>query len=73
MRKAGIGAAVAIAITATPMALVAKAAVAAPITRDGSHDLGFNLGTWHTHITRHPDPFADPSTPRLGMPLSSLI
>jgi len=29
--------------------------------RDGSHDMDFNFGTWHTEITRHPDPFGDTS------------
>jgi len=29
--------------------------------RDGSHDMDFNRGVWHTEITRIPDPFAAPS------------
>ena len=29
--------------------------------RDGSHDMDFNRGTWHTEITRIPDPFNEPS------------
>lgn len=29
--------------------------------RDGSHDMDFNYGTWHTEITRIPDPFNEPS------------
>jgi hypothetical protein len=30
--------------------------------RDGSRDMDFNLGTWHTEIVRTPDPFSDPSS-----------
>jgi hypothetical protein len=30
-----------------------------PASRDGSHDMDFNLGTWHTEITRHPDPLGE--------------
>ena len=29
--------------------------------RDGSHDMDFNFGTWHTEIRRTPDPFGDPA------------
>jgi hypothetical protein len=32
-----------------------------PALRDGSHDMDFNFGTWHTEIIRYPDPFGDPS------------
>src|SRR4051794_21336135 len=32
-----------------------------PALRDGSHDMDFNFGTWHTEITRIPDPFGNPS------------
>jgi hypothetical protein len=32
-----------------------------PALRDGSHDMDFNFGTWHTEIARVPDPFAEPS------------
>jgi hypothetical protein len=28
--------------------------------RDGSHDMDFNFGTWHTEIVRTPDPFSSP-------------
>jgi hypothetical protein len=35
--------------------------ISAPALRDGSHDMDFNLGTWHTEITRFPDPFGDQS------------
>lgn len=37
-----------------------QASSAAPL-RDGSHDMDFNRGSWHTEITRIPDPFANPS------------
>ena len=40
--------------------LTSPAAAQAPALRDGSHDMDFNFGTWHTDITRIPDPFADP-------------
>lgn len=32
-----------------------------PALRDGSHDMDFNFGTWHTQISRTPDPFGAPS------------
>jgi hypothetical protein len=41
--------------------LVAPAGAAGPALRDGSHDMDFNFGTWHTEIDRTPDPFSDPS------------
>src|ERR1700733_2724949 len=28
--------------------------------RDGEHDFDFNIGVWHTHIRRIPDPFSAP-------------
>src|SRR6201996_4367674 len=28
---------------------------------DGQHDFDFGEGTWHTHITRAPDPFGQPN------------
>ena len=28
--------------------------------RDGQHDFDFNIGIWHTHIRRVPDPFSSP-------------
>jgi hypothetical protein len=28
--------------------------------RDGQHDFDFNLGVWHTHVRRFPDPFSAP-------------
>jgi len=31
------------------------------LPRDGQHDFDFDIGTWHTHIVRSPEPFADPS------------
>lgn len=33
----------------------------APAVRDGQHDFDFNLGVWHTHITRTVDPLAGSS------------
>src|SRR6478736_458556 len=30
-----------------------------PAPRDGQHDFDFNIGVWHTHISRIRDPFAD--------------
>ena len=36
------------------------APAAAQPTRDGSHDMDFNFGTWHTDIVRTPDPFDNP-------------
>lgn len=33
---------------------------ASAVTRDGAHDFDFAAGTWHTHITRTPDPFDQP-------------
>jgi len=47
-------------LTAVAPARAAQAA-GAPALRDGSHDMDFNFGTWHTQITRIPDPFAAPS------------
>ena len=38
-----------------------KPPAAAPAVRDGQHDFDFNLGVWHTHITRTVDPFASSS------------
>ena len=35
-------------------------AQSAPL-RDGQHDFDFGEGTWHTHITRAPDPFGQPN------------
>lgn len=45
-------------LLALPIPLAAHAADAAPQPRDGQHDFDFDLGTWHTHITRVLDPFA---------------
>ena len=30
-------------------------------TRDGSHDMDFNIGVWHTDISRFRDPFDNPN------------
>lgn len=40
--------------------LGAQSASAEP-ARDGQHDFDFAAGTWHTHITRTPDPFGQPN------------
>jgi hypothetical protein len=37
------------------------AASSTPALRDGSHDMDFNFGTWHTEIIRVADPFGDPA------------
>lgn len=39
---------------------LAQAPSSSPAARDGSHDMDFNFGTWHTEISRTPDPFRDP-------------
>ena len=44
---------------AVALAAQAVAAQGAP-ARDGQHDFDFGEGTWHTHITRAPDPFGQP-------------
>jgi hypothetical protein len=53
-------------VAGTALALAAPAAAQTqPVSaqlRDGSHDMDFNRGTWHTEITRIPDPFAQPAT-----------
>lgn len=41
--------------------VIAQASTDAAAFRDGSHDMDFNFGTWHTAISRIPDPFGDPS------------
>lgn len=43
-----------------PASATAKPSTAAPM-RDGSHDMDFNFGTWHTEISRTPDPFNAPT------------
>ena len=48
------------ALLASPV--VAQQPTGAAAVRDGSHDMDFNFGTWHTDISRIPDPFDDPST-----------
>jgi hypothetical protein len=55
-----------ICATLIPQAAVAADTAAAPTAaqattpRDGQHDFDFGEGTWHTHITRAPDPFNQP-------------
>jgi hypothetical protein len=41
-------------------ALPTEAISAQSPLRDGQHDFDFGEGTWHTHITRTPDPFGQP-------------
>ena len=54
-----------LAVAASAPAMTAFAADPAPtqaaITRDGSHDFDFDLGVWHTEITRRIHPFSDSS------------
>jgi hypothetical protein len=46
---------------ATSSALVAVAgAQTGTALRDGAHDFDFNIGIWHTHIRRVPDPWSSP-------------
>jgi len=61
--------ATAVAATATVTAILCLTAAGAaqgataqsvPL-RDGQHDFDFGEGTWHTHITRTPDPFGQPN------------
>jgi hypothetical protein len=63
----GIAAAIAAAIVALgligPLAAQGATAQSAPL-RDGQHDFDFGEGTWHTHITRTPDPFGQPNVTR---------
>jgi opacity protein-like surface antigen len=54
-----LAAAASATLWASPVAAQAKANP--PALRDGSHDMDFNFGTWHTEIDRVPDPFGNPS------------
>jgi hypothetical protein len=45
----------------SPALALANASNDPPAIRDGSHDMDFNFGTWHTEIARTPDPFGDPA------------
>jgi hypothetical protein len=46
-------------LVATSWALVAVAgAQTSAALRDGAHDFDFNIGVWHTHIRRIPDPWS---------------
>jgi hypothetical protein len=51
----------ALALAALVMATPVIAAPLAPLG-DGLHDFDFAVGTFHTHIRRAPDPFAQPGT-----------
>jgi hypothetical protein len=49
-----------LAISALATPALAQTGALAPL-RDGVHDFDFARGTFHTHIRRAPDPFAEPS------------
>src|SRR5260221_9519669 len=55
--------ALALAVFVTALAAFAQIAPSAPLTplHDGVHDFDFAVGTFHTHIRRAPDPFAEPT------------
>lgn len=55
-----IGMAMLVSISLPAVAL-SQTAASTPTERDGQHDFDFNLGVWHTHITRIVDPFASGS------------
>jgi len=44
-----------------PRVGLSQAATPPATTHDGQHDFDFNLGVWHTHISRVVDPFASNS------------
>jgi len=46
---------------ARPCAGLSQTSSPASAVRDGQHDFDFNIGVWHTHITRILDPFASSS------------
>jgi hypothetical protein len=61
--------------TTRPLLIAAILTLALPLSaqttpatsHDGAHDFDFNIGTWHTHIHRIPDPFAaSPTTVELN-------
>lgn len=58
-----------IILAATMLALGSASSPGQPLSRpglrDGSHDMDFNLGTWHTSITRYADPFG--SSPEIHL------
>lgn len=55
-------AALLVVITMLASAGPALSQSAAPVAlRDGSHDMDFNFGTWHTEISRYPDPIGKPN------------
>jgi hypothetical protein len=47
-------------VCAAVLVLMGAVPLQAETLRDGQHDFDFGEGTWHTHITRTPDPFAHP-------------
>src|SRR5438105_3790209 len=55
--------ALAVAVFVTALTGFAQIAPSAPLTplHDGVHDFDFAVGTFHTHIRRAPDPFAEPT------------
>ncbi|MEP6620793.1 MAG: hypothetical protein ABJE47_15820 [bacterium] len=46
---------------ACPSVGLSQSASPPSAARDGQHDFDFNIGVWHTHITRLVDPFASGS------------
>jgi len=61
MRMASILVCAAASVLACSSSATAQGTANPPALRDGSHDMDFNFGTWHTEIARTPDPFGDPS------------
>jgi hypothetical protein len=51
-----------LALAVSAISFPALAQVAQPTSlREGVHDFDFAIGTFHTHIRRAPDPFAEPA------------
>jgi hypothetical protein len=67
LRPAWLLAAAAAFLSATPALALDGAPPQTPATRDGSHDFDFNVGVWHTEITRRLQPFsASPASMHLS-------
>ncbi len=60
-RLAALLAAAALLVPATSALAADPAPTQAAITRDGSHDFDFDVGVWHTEITRRLHPLSDSS------------
>lgn len=52
---------VAVVMAAAPRAALSQTSAPAPAGHDGQHDFDFNVGIWHTRISRVIDPFANNS------------